>query len=302
MARQFAIATALGGGGARGLAHLGVLDVLQREGLSPDLIVGTSFGAIVGALYALDPDPAAIRRRIVAFLEGARFKSARVRFLRRTFENGKRGGLVEQAKTTASRGVFFGVALSRLSYIPENDFQSLIGDLIDDVDIGETRVPFLAVATDLSSGREVILRRGSLCRAVAASCAIPGVFPPIRIGTDQLVDGGWIHEVPIFAAREADAAFVIGVAPLRDPTLGGPLRNGLDVLIRAGDITRAALTALQLPAADALIQPKTTAIHWTDFDKTEICIALGREAAEEAVPAMKRVTRIARLKHWIVGA
>ncbi len=301
MGQQFAVAAALGGGGARGLAHLGVLDVLQREGLAPDLIVGTSFGAIVGALYALNPDPAALKQRILAFLSGDRFKSARLRFIRRTFKNHGRG-LVDYAKTTASRGVFFGAALSRLSYISEDDFESLIRDLIEeDIDMGQTKIPFLTVATDLSSGREVVLRRGSLARAVAASCAIPGVFPPVRIGTDLLVDGGWIHEVPIAAAREADAGFVIGVAPLRAPAITGHLRNGLDVLIRAGDITRAALTALQLPAADALIQPKTAGIHWTDFDKADLCITLGREAAEEVVPGMKRVARIARVKHWIVG-
>lgn len=259
------IGLALGGGGARGLAHLGVLTVLAETGLEIAVVSGTSFGALVGAVYAVTRDSDVTTRRVMALLQSSLFR---------------RVGTAIQRST-------HGMALTRLSLITPKAYADLIASCIEDTTIERLPIRFAAVSTDLIGGCEVVLRTGSLRRAVAASSALPGVFPPVRSGGYLLVDGGWADVVPVAAARALGADVVIAVHAAEDPDRHEPLRTGLDVLRRANDISRRFLGAHGLREADVVIQPEVGRIAWTAFGRAEECIARGEAAARRSLGAIR---------------
>jgi NTE family protein len=181
------IGYALGGGAARGLAHIGVLKVLEEHGIFPDVIAGTSIGALIGALYAGGLKAADIEQ--VAL----QVDWKRVVFLADI--------------TTPLSGLIQGKRVISL-------LKSIMGG---DSDFSHLKCPFACVTTDIRSGQQVVLRRGSLVEAVRASISIPGIFTPARIGGRYLVDGGLVNEVPVSVCREMGANYVIGVNVLPDP-------------------------------------------------------------------------------------
>ena len=258
------VGLALGGGGARGLAHLGVLTALTQAGITIEAVAGTSFGALVGALYATTKDPKITCERVLAFLRSPGFRrvSATVHRSRR------------------------GIALTRPGLMTEQDYLRLIASVVDENTIEALAVPFAAVATDLVNGREVVLRAGSIRRAVAASSALPSVFPPIHVNGRLLVDGGWVNVVPVEAARALGADVVIAVHTAERMGRRPPLRNGLDVLRRANDITRSLLSRHQLAGVDLVIQPDVGEVTWSEFGRAADCIARGKEAARRIFPVL----------------
>lgn len=265
------IGLALGGGGARGLAHLGVLAVLAKAGLQIEVVSGTSFGSLVGAVYAATRDPAVTTRRVLAFLQSPPFRR------------------VGTAIHRSTRGV----ALTRPSLITPKAYTDLIASCIEDTTIERLPIHFAAVATDLIGGGEVVLRTGSLRRAVAASSALPGVFPPVRRGGSLLVDGGWVNVVPVAAARAAGADVIIAVHAAEAPGGHERVQTGLDLLRRAGDISRQRLGAHGLREADVVIQPEVGHIVWTAFGRAAECIARGEAAARRSLAVIT-----ARLKDF----
>jgi len=152
------------------------------------------------------------------------------------------------------------------------------------------------VALDLKSAQEVVMREGSLRTAVQASCAIPGILPPVKIGDRELVDGGWIDRVPIRPAREMGADLVIAVdvaEVLNDPE---DYNTGLGIVLRTNDITRFALGRLQLQEADLVISPDVSGIHWSDFRHLDACLAAGERATREKLADIKRLVKRKKLK------
>ena len=180
------IGYALGGGAARGLSHIGVLKVLHKHGISPDVIAGTSIGAIIGALYAAGYDPEDIEKIVL----GMDWK--------------KLASLVDWA-------------LPFSGLLQGKRVVSLLRSILGDITFSQLRFDFACVATDILSGEQVVLREGVLVEAVRASISIPGIFTPVELSGRYLVDGGLVNTVPVSICREMGADYVIGVNVIPEP-------------------------------------------------------------------------------------
>ncbi|MFQ5720596.1 MAG: patatin-like phospholipase family protein [Acidobacteriota bacterium] len=283
------VALVLGGGAARGLAHLGVLEVLERERFPIDLIVGTSIGALVGGVYATVGDAEETQRRFVEFAESSDFRRRAFDFIREARHEPQQG-ILSSASALLRRGIFYGYALYKVSFMSAEALAHNINRLLPDVDTGDTRVPFAAVAADLATGQEVILAGGPIRTMAAASCAIPGVLPPVPIDGRTFIDGGWVDRVPALPALRLGADLVIGVDIAPEVESDLPTR-GVDVMVRATAVQAHALKRLQAHYLDAVITPAVSAIHWADFSAVREAIRVGREAAEQVMPHLRDIMR-----------
>ena len=290
----FTLGLALGGGAARGLAHIGVLRALQRADIQLDLIAGTSIGSLVGGVHAILADAAATEQRFRRFVVSREFRRTEFDFLKDSRRD--EPSLLYSVSNLIKRGIFYSFSMTRPSFISEANFTHNIYSLVEDVAIGETKVPFFPVAADLETGEEVVLTSGSLRRGVLASSAIPGLLPPIRMNGRVLIDGGWVSKVPVFAAFRQGADMVIGVdiSPELDDTRD--LKKGFDVLVRANAIKAEALKNFQCKLADVLIRPRVGGVHWADFSGALTLIDEGDRAATLKVAEIKEKIERAKWK------
>jgi len=290
----FAMGLALGGGAARGLAHIGVLRALERAGIKPDLVTGTSIGSLVGSAYGCLGDAAKTEHRFRRFVVSREFRRTEFDFLKDSRRD--EPSLLYSVSNLIKRGIFYSFSMTRSSFISEENFLHNIYALVDDVAVGETKVPFYPVAADLETGEEAILTSGSLRRAVCASSAIPGLLPPVRINGRVLIDGGWVSKVPVLAAFRLGADMVVGVdiSPELEDTR--ELKKGFDILVRANAIKAEALKTFQCKLADVLIRPKVGTVHWADFSGALTLIEEGDRAATLKIPEIKEKIERARWK------
>ncbi len=298
MGKWFKIGVALGGGGARGLAHLGVLCALEREKISFDLLAGTSMGALVGGLYALTPRCDFVVERFRRYLESKEFQKTNPDFLREPDQETKPTftGIFHRFATFIKKGVFYSQSLTRKAPISEEVFIQNISFLLDPVDMEKTQIPLAVVALDLKSGEEVILREGSLQKAVSASCAIPGILPPVILGERYLVDGGWINRVPVGPLRKMGADFAIAVDVAEGVNESLDFETGLDIVLRTNDITQHSLSQLQLKEADIIIRPNLAGIRWSDFQRLEDSLRAGEEATKEKADEIRSLIRRKKMR------
>jgi NTE family protein len=271
---------ALGGGGTRGFAHVSVLRALEQERIDVDCIAGTTMGALLGAMYAQSVDCDGVLERFRKYLQSKEFRKTTPEFPQDSpfEESSSRGGIFHGFASLIKKEFFYSQSLRKRAPISEEEFAQNMNLLLEDIRLEETQIPFAAVALDLNEGKEVVLRRGSLRMAVSASCAIPGILPPIRIEGRELVDGGWIDRVPVRPAREMGANLVIAVEVAEGIYESGDLTTGLDIVLRTNEICQFTLGQLQLEEADIVIQPDLQGIHWSDFGHLEDCIRAGEEA------------------------
>jgi len=300
MTKFFKVGLALGGGGARGIAHLGVLKVLEEEGVPFHLIAGTSFGSIAGALYAQNPKAEQVRERVIHFLNSEAFRRTKIFFIKKHYEEKKKASFIDNFKTYLQKGIFWGISLQRTSFISEPEFLAHISLLFEDKKIEETVIPFVAVATDLTHGKEVVLSEGPIRKAIAASCAIPGIFPPMTFEGNQLIDGGWVNQVPAEPLTRQGADFVIAVDTSEDAGTLRTFNNGLDIVLRAGEVTRHALADLQLAKADLIIRPEIGNIHWSDFWRYDEAIQKGEEAAKRVIEELRHLLWKKKMKKLLM--
>jgi NTE family protein len=294
------IGLALGGGAARGLSHIGVLEAFERHGLPIDCIAGTSMGAIIGAMYATEPDAAAVRRRFLSFLESKAFKDSRFSYMAPL--DADQQGIFNRLSHFARRSIFYTLIMTRRSFIEQEATSQNFALLIEDIDISATRIPFCTSTLDLVTGEEYVFRKGSLQKAVAASCAIPGVLPPVEIDGHFLVDGGWINAVPVGPARSLGADLVIAVDVNSDLGVYLEPDSAVDVVSRAESVTRWALANHLCREADLLLTPEAGASHWADFSLVEEALASGRNEVEQHLPELRKLVRKGRWTHLFQGS
>ncbi len=259
------IGLALGGGGARGFAHIGALRVLEQEKIPIDVVVGTSVGSLIGALYAdqgrvLDAELSALMVEEEDLFDYRAFAILS-------------GGLVQGRK-----------------------LEKFLRDHLKHPTIEAMAVPFAAVAVDLETGRTVVFRRGEAAPAVHASCAIPGVFVPVTIGGRTYVDGGVTNPVPASVARELGAEVVIAMSippPARKP----PARNPVAVAYQAVSIMAAEIGRLRAGEADVVIETQAGQVDFDDFSQKRRLIEAGEAAARAALPAIHQA--IAAKTRWL---
>jgi NTE family protein len=242
------IGLALGGGAARGFAHIGVIQVLEEAGVRPDMVVGTSAGSLVAALYASGKNGAELARLALAMDESA---------------------ITDWA--FPGRGLIRGEGLAR--YVRDNTGGRTIEQL---------PLPLGIVATDLDSGEGVLFQRGDLGTAVRASSAVPAVFQPVRIGSREYVDGGLVSPVPVRFARQMGAELVIAVDISTAPD-GNPTGDMMRLLLQTFAIMGRSINRFELKEADVVLRPKLRGQSSADFTLRRQTIDAGREAATAAL-------------------
>ena len=283
------IGLVLGGGGARGLAHLGAIDALTKKGIVPDLVVGTSIGSIIGAVYAVSGDADQALNRVHDYFTCDCYTKIKFDFLKHTEDGKKNDGLLDSLSRYLQKKFFYNVVLAnQLSFVSMETYMENIAFLIEDIDIRDTKIPFAAVCTDINSGSEAVLTKGSLRNAVAASGAIPGIFPPVEVDGKLLVDGGWVNQLPVDTARVLGADFVIAVNVARELEQDFAIDTGLDIIRRANAITRTVLNGIQSHDADAIIDPEVGDISWAEFGCIEDCMQRGRVATLELLEVYEK--------------
>ena len=291
------IGLVLGGGGVRGFSHIGVLKLLEQENISPDIIVGSSAGALIGGAYASGASPKEIEARVDAYLNSPEFKSSSLRSIGLTMTPYDRTAWENIRKFITQRYYTFR-GLFKPAVVSVKDFQSLVNYFIPDMDLRDARIPFHAVATDLITGEKVVISDGSLRQAVLASCAVPGAVEPVRLGEWLLADGGITSLIPVQVARQKGADVVIAVVVGRQLDMQGTFETAQDVFFRAGEITSDKLEQIELREADVVIRPNVGDLHWMDFKRGKNLIREGETAAREALdriygalPLYKRLMR-----------
>lgn len=293
------IGLALGGGAARGLSHIGILEAFEEYGLPIDYIAGTSMGAIIGAMYATEPSAAAVKRRFISYLGSDSFKESRFDYLVDTSQ--EKAGFFDWLSLLARKSVFYTLIMTRNSFINQETCRQNFALLIDDIELAETRIPFCTTALDLVAGEEFIFRKGPLRQAVAASCAIPGMLSPVETEGRFLIDGGWINAVPVAAARSLGADVVIGVDVYSDLDPFVQPETAVEVAARAEAVTRWNLTNQMTRNADCLLTPEAGSNHWADFSEFDKAVASGRAEVYEHLPALRKLVQ-RRLRIRGVGA
>ena len=246
----------MGGGAARGFAHIGVIKVLEAQGLTPDIIVGTSAGAVVGALYASGNNG---------------------------FELQKLAFKLDETKisdwSVPDRGVLKGEALQRF-----------VNEAVANRPIESLKKPFAVVATDLNSGDSILFRTGNTGMAVRASATVPGVFRPVSINGHEYVDGGLSSLIPVRSTRQLGADIVIAVDISARPG-NQPVKGTLDILLQTFTIMGQNLARFELKEADIVIRPQVGSVGATDFMARHDAILEGEKAAQAALPQIREAIR-----------
>jgi NTE family protein len=289
LAAQKPIALALGGGGARGFAHIGVLRVLEREKIPISVIVGTSMGAVVGAMYAQLANAQAIEEKCHSLLNSPTFKSSGMHFVDK--KKISESWFDQLASHIRDRFVI-NIAANKKAAVGIDRLYEALAVLLEDDVIEKSRIPFAAITADLIDGEEVIINKGCIRDAVAASAALPGFFPPVDLNSRFLIDGAITSPVPIRAARSLAAdAKVVAVDVSQSLAKNPKLENVIDVVLRSNSITARCYHDELIKEADVLVQPQVGEFHWTAFDKIDWIIKEGEFAVEEKLPEIIKASR-----------
>lgn len=248
------IAVVLGAGASKGFAHVGVLKVLEGQKVPIHLIVGTSAGSIVGSLYAAGIDAFSLQRLALA---------------------------LQKDDVTD-------LTIPDSGFIRGEKLEAFVNRTVRQATLEKLKIPFRAVATNLQTGEETVFAIGNTGRAVRASCSIPGIFQPVKIGDKTYVDGGLVSPVAVDAARKAGADVVIAV----DISAGvsGSVPQGIfNTILQSIDIMYAKISTAQVRNADVAIQPKVSYIGSGDFDRRNEAILEGERAATLAIPRIQEI-------------
>ncbi len=286
--RGMALGLALGGGGARGLAHVGVLRVLERERIPIAAIAGTSSGAVVGALYALRPDIGWVGRHLQQALQSDAFRRMRLELLEER-EGGTK--LTKRLYHMARRIYVLQRETTRLGLVSAKVIDDFVAAAIPDARAEETRIPFAAVAVDLVTGEDVVFRHGSLRTMVRASLSRVGVIPPLSLDNQVLVDGGTTNLLPTDAARALGVDLVLGVDVRSHLRRAAEFHNGVEIVNRAAAITATRLHEVLLARADMVIAPDVKTVQWANFKRLDYCIQRGEETMNHELPRLQGLLR-----------
>ncbi|MBN1300679.1 MAG: patatin-like phospholipase family protein [Melioribacteraceae bacterium] len=279
---------ALGGGGARGLAHIGILKVLEKEKIKVDAITGCSIGSLIGGLYAYLGSAVRVEEYIREIVRNPKFIELGIYKLRKNEKPDK--SYFEQFFDYLEIRYNVLKSLNQPSYFDEESTNELY-KLIPDVQLESLEIKFSAIATDLISGEEINFTGGSLREVIKASSAIPGIFPPVKYQNYFLVDGGASESVPAGRVKDLGADRVLAIDVMRPIKSVTQPKNVIDILYRTEDITSFHLSILRLRDADLVVRPNVKHLSWTDYDKIDEIIAAGEKAATENMPAIKKLVQ-----------
>jgi len=280
-AKSTGVSLALGGGGARGFAHVGVLEVLEAHGVRIDSIVGVSAGAVAGAGYALGYSTAKMRQKVLEFSESPLARHPRLQAMRSGGHNAEQG-LADRVTRLFCQGMLVKAFFLDHSLVGTDFFREMVKFFLPPAKIEDARIPFAAVATDIMTGEAVVLDHGDLRRAVLASCAVPGVAEAVEMEGRYLIDGGSVCLVPSTIARQRGAGLVLAVNVDREVHTEELPGQALEYYLRATEIQGYHLAQMLCEQADLALQPALGDVHWADFAQAAWIMDQGRKAAEEA--------------------
>ncbi|NIR52574.1 hypothetical protein GWO43_28700 [candidate division KSB1 bacterium] len=290
------IGLALGGGGVRGLAHVGVLSVFQDEAISIKAIAGSSMGAIVAAAYALNPH------------FGKEYMANEMAELRFSTPGGlydaqrDKESFLQKVRQFLDTERFVVDAMLGWGIFPENEVAESLQRLTMGKRLEEGTIPVAVVATDLVRGDKVVFKEGPADVAIQASSALPGFLPPVQNRDRLLADGAFIDLVPTAVVREMGADFVIAV-DVDQEEMRVEVHNGLEAFFRAVELCARHHKHHHLELADLVIRPDFgEPVNPLDFSKAELCIEAGVYAAEQAVPQLRELFSGKSRKHKIADA
>jgi NTE family protein len=255
--KKIKIGLALGGGAARGFAHIGVIKALEAQGIYPDIVVGTSAGSVVGALYAAGNTGFQLQKLALEMDEASISDWAVPLFRKNT-------------------GVLKGEAL-----------QSYVNKAVNNLPMEKLKIPFGAVATDLKDGKPILFQRGNTGMAVRASSAVPGVFQPVTINGHTYVDGGLVAPVPVRFARDMGADFVIAVNISTQADVQATV-SSLDVIMQTFSIMGQRINDYELRDADIVITPPLGKMASNDFNGRNQAVLAGEQAAAQVMTQIKQ--------------
>lgn len=251
------VALVLGGGSARGLAHIGVLSVLEREKIPIDMVVGTSMGSLIGSAYAV---------------------GVPIRMMK------------ERAEKITTKDIL-DPTIPTMGLLSGDKMEGLIKDLIDERTFEDAKIPLAVVTTDIETGEEVVYRHGNLIKVVRASCSWPGIFNPVRMDGRLLTDGGIKHSVPTRIAKNLGADYMIAV-DVGFCIKQGKIENIFQMILQGFQITGEELNKYQSRVADTIIKVELGDIDQAGFDRGAEAIEKGAEAAELMVGQIKKDLRV----------
>ncbi|HZP93981.1 MAG TPA: patatin-like phospholipase family protein [Burkholderiales bacterium] len=246
------IALVLGGGAAKGFAHVGVIKALESHGLTPDIVVGTSAGSVVGALYAA----------------------------------GYNGFDLQRVALSMDEATVRDWGLPNRGFIKGQSLQDFVNEAVQNRPIDRLNRKLAVVATDLQSGEPFVFDRGNTGLAVRASSSVPGIFQPVKIGGREYVDGGLVSPVPVEVARQLGADIVVAV-DISDHPRPGRLADTIDVMLQTLAIMGRTIAATELKEADVVIAPDISQLASASFDSRNYAIIEGEKAGLAAIPRVE---------------
>jgi len=255
------IGLVLGAGSSKGFAHIGVLKILESNKIPIHMIVGTSVGSVIGSLYAYGYDA---------------FQLQKLSF-------------------SIEKGDIVDLTIPDNGFIKGEKLEEFVNKTLKYTPIEKLKIPFYAVATDIQNGQEIVFGRGNTGQAVRASCSIPGVFRPVKIGDKMYVDGGVVSPVAVDAAKRfgADIVIAVDISTEVEQTFPG---NTVETILQSLNIMYSKLASVQLSQANVVIKPKVGYIGSADFSKRHEAILEGEKAALEALPKIMEIVTQLRIE------
>ena len=281
-----------GGGGARGAAHIGVLQILHKNGIRFDHLAGTSAGSVIGAMYAINQDPQWIEKRFHEFLNSDEFRAMGTGRIQDHVNPDS--AIVQMTKFVRDRIVI--IMSQQKSFIVKREKLEKAFDFLLPVKrFEDLSIPLFVTSTDLHSGEMVIYKSGNLIDALVQSCSIPGYVQPTERGEQVLVDGGVIDPIPVELLKE-QTDYIVAVSITKDSLPEIKQKNIYEIMTRYSQITTNYFAKSKMEKADFVIHPSVGGLHWSRFDKFDTLLTNGRDATilslNELKADLKRKNRL----------
>ena len=276
MYKNLKIGLALGGGGARGACHIGVLKSLERRGIIPDIISGTSAGSMIGAMYASQASADIVEEKYTEHVNGEDFKDLGFRYIP---NNEKDDSVFSQVFKQMKNQYILMVSSTRKSLVKNERLAKAANNLFESNQFDDLKIPLIVTATDLISGKPMLYKAGNVVDAVVKSSSIPGFVEPTYIDNRMLLDGGIVFPTPV-PPLVGECDFIIAVNISKAFNTREEPDNIFEITNRARDISTLHLNSYLLKQSDFVISPEHEDVHWSAFDRTEEFIKNGYNAAE----------------------
>jgi NTE family protein len=274
---------ALGGGGSRGVAHIGALQSLHENGIKPDLIAGVSAGSMIGAMYAATLDPAWIENRFRELMSSDLFTSFSFGSL---MAGRNKETYLEEITTKVDSRYMIGLGLNEAYILPRSIIENAVEFMMPCNNFEELQIPLKVIATDIQNGQEIVYSNGNIKEAIIQSSSIPGFFEATDKNDKLIVDGGVTSPIPVKILKDyTEMVMAIDITNYELKPLTKP--NMIEIMRRSDIITSLRLKNELARQADILVKPEVSGIHWSDFNNFDMLLERGKNAMMLTLETLK---------------